>query len=246
MYRLLEPVRTTDPRPDPAAHPAQALYIRTYLLVRVLIGALGVLLPVMVVVIDGFGFDGSPFPRGSVSAYYYSGMREEFVVIIGATGVFLVAYKIAERNLDNLASVVAGTAAVLVAVFPTGVPSSTVPLTPLQDAIGQTTTKWIHFVSAGAFLVALAVVTYFFGLREGRRARRPGTRPPEFWKWFHWSCTIVMGLALVWIAVTHFADWPSQSLLVGEWVAAWAFGVSWFAKGAEWDMIRNRPAKPLD
>ena len=237
MYRLLEPVRTTDPRPDPATDPAQALYIRTYLLVRVLIGALGVLLPVMVVVIDGFGFDASPFPRGSVSAYYYSGMREEFVVIIGATGVFLVAYKIAERNLDNLASIVAGIAAV---------PSSTVALTPLQDAIGQTATKSIHFAAAGTFLVALAVVTFFFGLREGRRPRRPRTRPPEFWKWFHWSCTIVMGLALLWIVVTHFADWPSQSLLIGEWVSAWAFGVSWFAKGAEWDMIRNRPAKPLD
>jgi hypothetical protein len=85
---------------------------------------------VMVVVIDGFGFGAEPFPRGSVSAYYYSGMRDEFVVIIGATGIFLVAYKIAERNLHNLASIVAGVAAVLVAIFPTGVSSALVALTP--------------------------------------------------------------------------------------------------------------------
>jgi hypothetical protein len=171
-------------------------------------------------------------------------MRDEFVVIIGATGIFLVSYKIAERNLDNFASILAGIAAVLVAIFPTGVPSSLVTLTPLQSDVGQTLTKWIHFASAGTFLVALAVLTFFFGLREGGRAPRPRTRPPEFWKWFHWSCSMVMALALLWIVVTHFANWPSQSLLIGEWVSAWAFGVSWFAKGAEWDMIKGRPTAP--
>jgi hypothetical protein len=55
-----------------------------------------------------------------------------------------------------------------------------------------------------------------------------------------------MGLALVWIGVTHFANWPSRSLLIGEWVSAWAFGISWFWKGAEWDMLRGHPAPPAD
>ena len=38
-------------------------------------------------------FDGLPAPRGSLSAYYYSGLRELFVGGLWAIGVFLVVYE---------------------------------------------------------------------------------------------------------------------------------------------------------
>ena len=244
MIALLKPAPAVDSRLDPMKD-AQGLYVRSFLFMRVIIGALGVALPVLVVLADGLGFDEKPFPRGAVSAYYYSGMREEFVVIMGATGIFLVAYKIAERNLDNTASIVAGLAAVIVAVFPTGPPKGfTGPLTKLQDGIGQSTTQWIHYTAAAIFLVSMAVITYCFGRREDRRLQRPGTRAPGFWKWFHWSCTGAIVLALAWLVATKLAGSPSNSVLIGEWAAAWAFGVSWFFKGFELDMLRGNPTPP--
>jgi hypothetical protein len=80
-------------------------------------------------------------------------------------------------------------------------------------------------------------------------AERPGLAkyvrfPPRFWKWFHWTCAIVMGLALIWIVVTLSVGWPPRSLLIGEWVSAWAFGASFLAKGAEWDMLLGKPNPP--
>src|SRR3954454_21287804 len=105
---LLTPVREVERRPDPYTQADATSYVRSFLAMRLGIGVLGVLLPVLLVFLDKGLFDGSPFPRGSLSAYYYSGMRDEFVGIMSATGVFLVTYKIAERNLDNAASILAG------------------------------------------------------------------------------------------------------------------------------------------
>ncbi|MGZ4314663.1 MAG: hypothetical protein ACXVRS_02395, partial [Gaiellaceae bacterium] len=113
---------------------------------RVVIGALGVAMPFLLVLIDKLAFHGDPFPRDSLSVYYYSGMREVFVVILASTGFFLIAYKITERNLDNTLSVVAGLAAITIPLFPTGRPSalvSSTPLTSLQKLIGEDWTKWI-------------------------------------------------------------------------------------------------------
>ena len=245
--KLPKPAPIAAERPDPETQLEQARYVRSFLAMRVFVGVLGILLPLMLVFVDWAGYDASPFPRDSLSAYYYSGMRDVFIWILSSTGVFLITYKIAEWNLDNATSIAAGIAAVLIPQFPTGRPSHpVVALTPLQDAIGETAAKTVHFTAAAIFLVALAVLSAFFGYREGKRPPRVGTHfPPRFWKWFHWGCTGVMALALLWIVVTMIAGWPSYALLIGEWVSAWAFGASWLAKGAEIDMLFGVPKPPV-
>jgi hypothetical protein len=244
MTSLLTPVRQVPPRPDPNTQTDQTRYVRSFLSMRVGIGVLGVLMPVLLVFVDKLAFHGSPFPRGSLSAYYYSGMRDEFVGILSATGIFLITYKIAEKNLDNAASILAGVCACVIPIFPTGQPSPAPPLTPLQDWLGVGVVKTVHFGASAVFLVALGVLSFFFGLREGQRPQRQGTLSPTFWRWFHWGCTIAMGLALLWIVVTLAVGWPPKALLVGEWASAWAFGLSWLAKGAELDMLFGTP-KPV-
>lgn len=243
MSAFLSPVREVEPRPDPATKPVTARYIRSYLWMRIGVGILGVLLPLVLVFVDQLAFHEDPFIRGSLSVYYFSGMRDEFVAIMCATGIFLLTYKVAERNLDNAASLLAGFCAIFIALFPTGRPAySATGLTRLQEWLGETTVKTVHIGASAGFLVALAAVSYFFGLREGQRPPREGTHfSPTFWRRFHWICTFAMVLALVWIVVTMIAGWPYRSLLIGEWVAAWAFGLSWLTKGAEWDMLRGDP-----
>jgi hypothetical protein len=238
MSGFFTPLRAVGPRPDPETDKDAALYVRSYLWMRVGVGALGIALPLVLVFGDKVAFHGNPFPRGSLSVYYYSGMRDEFVGILSATGIFLITYKVAELNLDNSASLLAGLSAIVIALFPTGKPPyADVSLTPLQQLIGETATKWVHFAASGVFLVSLALITFFFGVREGLRPRRPGRHSPEFWRWFHWTCTCVMGLALLWIVVTLAVGWPPRALLIGEWVSAWAFGASWLGKGAELDVL---------
>ena len=238
MIDLLTPERAVEPRPPTGRDTSR--YVRSYLIMRVLLGALGVLLPFVLVLGDGLVLDGDPFPRSSLSAYYYSGMRDVFVGALSALGVFLVTYKVAERTLDNTLSTLAGIAVGIVALLPTGLPDDLEEPTPLQDLLGVSTVETIHYVAAAVFIGSLAVISFFFGVREGSRPPRPGCQSPAFWRRFHWACAGAIVVSLLWIAVTQLAGGPSRSLLVGQVVAIWAFGASWLAKGLELDVLRGR------
>lgn len=248
LVDFLKPQVAVEPR---SADPAASRYVRSYLIMRVLIGVVGVSLPFVLALCDGLLLDGNPFPRTSVSAYYYSGVRELFVGALIATGIFLLTYKVADRNLDNILSTVAGVAAITVALFPTARPEESAELrpprpelTPLQDRLGESAVEVIHFIAAFTFIASLAVISYFFGKREGKRPVRIGQhRTREFWRNFHWACAGAIAAALVWVGITELADiGPNERLLYGEAVAALAFGASWLWKGLEWDMLRGRPA----
>ena len=154
--------------------PGSERYVRSYVTLRFAIGVLGLALPFVLVLVEPILFDGQPFPRGSLSAYYYSGMRELFVGVLWAIGVFLVLYKLTEFSWESRLSTVAGFAAVLVALFPTGRPGDGVSLTPLQDLLGEATVETVHFFAAAVFIGSLAPITFFFGREEGEEAGSPG------------------------------------------------------------------------
>jgi len=237
MREFLQPVVAVHP---PPAGPDATRYVRSYLIMRVLVGVIGIGLPFALVLLDGVWFDGEPFPRDSLSAYYYSGVRELFVGALSATGVFLLTYKVAERNLDNTLSLLAGAGVLLVAVFPTNRPGGGGRLTPLQEELGETFVATVHYVSAAVFISALAVISFYFGKREGARPAVEGRRSPRFWRNFHWACAGAIAAALLWILVTEVGDvGPGESLLIGEAVSVWAFGISWLWKGLEVDLLRG-------
>jgi hypothetical protein len=66
-------VRDVEPRPDPKTDTDATRYVRSYLWMRVGIGVLGIVLALLLVFVDKAAFHGDPFPRGSLSVYYYSG-----------------------------------------------------------------------------------------------------------------------------------------------------------------------------
>jgi hypothetical protein len=215
------------------------MYLRSYLFMRVMIGVIGVALPIVLVSVDWLLYSQKLLGRDSLSSYYHSGVRDLFVGALSAAAVFLVTYKVVERNLDNALSVLAGLAALTIALFPTGRSSDTTPLTALQELLGEGSVEVVHYVASAVFLVSLGVLSFFFGLREGRRPQQPGRRSPAFWRWFHWACTGVIAAALLFIVVTSLLGGPSKSLLIGEAIALWAFGASWFMKGLELDILRG-------
>lgn len=240
----LTPEETTPTRPT--GIDGETLEVRSYLLMRVVIGLLGLALPVVLIVGDALFLDGKISARGSLSAYYHSGMRDVFVGVLVVAGLFLITYKIFRRSLDNTLSMVAGIAAIVVAWFPTGIPSDvTAMLTPLQDRLGEEVVETIHFVAAAVFIALLAVISYFFAVREGRRSQhRAGAdarRSPAFWRRFHLTAAALIVLAILFIGVTKlFGVFDKHSLLIGETAAVWAFGASWLAKGAELNALRGR------
>lgn len=231
--------------PDVAVRerPDEPGYVRSYVFTRFAIGLLGIALPPVLVLLEPLLFDGLPAPRGSLSAYYYSGVRELFVGGIWAIGVFLFVYKLSDFSWESLLSTLAGAAAVVVAVFPTERPGDGVSPTPLQVRFGESVVEGIHYGSAVAFITLLAPITFLFGRNEGRRPPRPGRRSPQFWRAFHWTCTffILVGAALA--AYAGITGGPDKGVLIGEWIAVWAFSASWLMKGAELDILRGRASR---
>jgi hypothetical protein len=223
--------------PDVAVRqrPDEPSYVRSYVFTRFAIGVLGVLLPPALVLLEPALFDGLPAPRGSLSAYYYSGLRELFVGGLWAIGVFLVVYKFLDFSWESLLSSLAGLAAVLVAVFPTERPGDGVTLTPFQVKLGEDVVTAIHYGAAVAFIVLLVPIVLFFAREEGRRDHKR-------WQGFHTvtAACIVLGAALA--AFAGITGGPDKGVLYGEWIAIWAFAASWLTKGAEADVLFRRGA----
>jgi len=198
---------------DPGAAP----YIRSYVFMRRVVGWLGLVLPPLLVVGEPLVFDGQPIPRGSLSAYYYSGVREVFVGMLWAIGVFLIIYKWPERTRESKVSTYAGVAVMIVALFPTGKPGAKVPATPLQDLIGEEWVEGVHYVFAGVFIFLLSRISRYWAKNRPERRR------------LHRLCERVILAALALVILEGTTGWPDYGILVSEFVAVWAFAISWLA-----------------
>ena len=211
-------------------------------MLRRIVGVLGLAVPVLLVLGEPIVFNGQPFPRGSLSAYYYSGAREVFVGALCAIGIFLVTYKVADRSRENRLSTYAGLAVIVVAICPTGRPGIGVTATPLQQRFGEETIQGIHFGAAGIFIAALAVISYYFAQPPPSDAAVSQSR----WARVHLLSTGFIAAALLLAAVAGITSRPDKGLLIAEWVAVWAFGASWLVKGLELDLLidsRDSPAR---
>lgn len=228
---------------------SRILYLRSYLLMRAVIGFIGVTLPIALVVGDHLLNSGGPYIRQALSDYYYSGVRDFFVGAMFAAGIFLITYKVFEKNLNNLLTIVAGLAAFAVAIFPTDRPDAPRPvLTPVQTHLGEEVVSRVHFISAAVFIISLGILCFFFGLQEGRRTQqRAGRRamlPPNFWRWFHWVCAAAILTSVVFMVITPTRDaFMGHIRFVGETVAILAFGLSWLFKGLELDILLGGPRR---
>lgn len=169
-----------------AKNPAAEAFIKSYLSMRMAIGLLGVVLPVLLVVFDKWLVDTRRPIRDSMSAYYHSSARDIFVGGLVATGLFLVTYMSAKkRTYDYVLSTTGGVLVVVVALLPTAragkelavdkfVPSAEScekyvgpPVcNGIQNEWGESFVQGIHQGAAGTFVVLLAALCVVFALRE--------------------------------------------------------------------------------
>ena len=100
---------------------------------RVVIGALGAALPLLVWLVSSLRPTEPPLvePLSSISAYYYSGAVAIFTGILACLAVYFFTYSgydNADRWKDRTASLITGVAAIGVACFPTDAPSKMLAL----------------------------------------------------------------------------------------------------------------------
>ena len=216
---------------------------RTDSLARAVVGALGIALPFVLWLgepwIDG-SFDG----RGSLSAYYHSGVRDYFVATLAVVGALLLIYKFFQHSLDNLLTLVAGATAIGVAIFPTHVPDGIGQLpTPLQEHWDEDLVAALHYGCATVFFGCMAFMSFLFGISEAQRTARGNiallpAHSSGRASWVHWVCAAVVALAILLLIVTRWVDvFGDQDIVIAESVALIAFGLSWSYKGLELDLL---------
>lgn len=202
--------------------PNQNSFVLSYMTLRKAIGILGVGLP-FVLIIGKVIFE-SPGIQDSISDYYYTVMRDVFVGILCAIGIFMLSYRGHERA-DDIAGDLACVFAIGVAWFPTAPPS------PTPD---QVITGYVHYAFAAAFFLTLAyfcLVLFRKTNPEKLMSRRKIMRN-RVYAVCGYTMLGAMALLLVYgllLRETRVRDLEPVFWL--ETLAIVAFGLSWLTKG---------------
>lgn len=194
----------------------------SHMTLRKLLGFLGFLLPFILAL--GACLLGEPKAiQNSISHYYYTEMRDVFVAVVSSFGLFLFSYK-GEADKDSMLANIAGTFAICVALFPTN-----------QSDDCEALICYVHFISATAFFIVLAYISYFIFTLSNK--------PPELQtiqkrkrNTIYRICGIVIAACIVLLAVYFFifkesTYLPEFTVFILESVALCAFGISWLTKG---------------
>jgi len=222
--RVFEPLFATSGSDDLSTHAH-----------RQLIGWLGFLLPVLLWLMAGWrpteGIERWE-PLGSVSAYYYTGAVTAFVGVLVALAVFLFTYQgynNEDRKRDRGFAIVAGVAAIGVAMFPTRAPEGVLApswWTPVTDAI--------HYVSAVALFASFIVFSLYLFRKSnvGKYELMPADKVKR--NRVYVFCGAGMIGCMLWAGGAALADAP---IFWPETLALEFFAVSWLAKGrAVWTL----------
>jgi hypothetical protein len=197
-------------------------FVLSYLGLRRAVGVIGILLPPVLLTGKQL-LEGGELP-GSISAYYYTDMRNVLVGSLCAIGVFLVSYRF--TRIDDIASSLAGAFAIGVALFPTAPNGHPAPA-DFRIAV-------VHTVCATSLFMTLAFISYFrFPLADpGTRISDPRKKARNV---IYRACGVVILLcvldALVDVVLGDGRSTPSTRLFWLESVSVMAFGLSWLVKG---------------
>jgi hypothetical protein len=188
------------------------------------VGILGIALPVAVFLGALIIFQSGV--RGSISGYYHTGMRDVFVGVLWATGIFLLCYRGYEKIDDRIATW-AGVFAVCVSLFPT---THDDPVGGGVRFIGT-----LHLLFAAAFFLLLSFMSLKLFTKSDLKVIKGQKRVRNL---VYVNCAYILFACVVLMAIVSFlppgpslALKPFRLILVLETVALWAFGFSWLIKG---------------
>jgi hypothetical protein len=223
---------------------------------RKIVGWIGSLLPV-VLIFGGLLSVTASLPE-SMSAYYYTQMRNVFVGALCALGIFLVGYA-GYDEVDRWITNVAGLGAIGVAFLPTKPPvcgggarvcsaPSVTHLSVSQQVVGDA-----HLFFAAVTFIALGVMALRFaksqttppgqsllgriwsGLGFARQGGDGPTTRKRIRNVIYRACGITILSCVALAALSNLLPMPVSArwplLFSFEALAVFAFGISWFVKG---------------
>ncbi|HEY8925598.1 MAG TPA: DUF998 domain-containing protein [Polyangia bacterium] len=190
----------------------------SYLTLRKALGVLGIALPLVLAAGDWIIGDGRGL-QPTISDYYGTGMRDVFVGLLFAMGLFFFSYRGFDWR-DELAGKLACLFAIGVALFPT-----------------TSALRWVHvvhFAAAAALFLTLAVFSLclFTRMAAGSQPTPQKLKRNRVYR----ACGIII---LTCVAAIALGGALLDEALLAElkpifWletVALWAFGFSWLTKG---------------
>ena len=201
-----------------ATSAVEVALLDAYRFLRLVIGTIALLLPLVVALGDWRSI------RESISSYYYGRTGNYFVGSLCALGVFFLSYnyaKIRAVKTDYWMSKAAFVLAIGVALFPTSSEGSVAKG-------GSLAVSRIHVTCAALLFVLLAV----FALYEFPKASVAlvgGPKKPLRNKIYR-TCGIVILACVLGILGCNIADVNGTAVFWLESAAVWAFGTSWLVK----------------
>src|SRR5262245_15381653 len=209
--------------------PLNAELVVSYLTLRKAVGYLGLLMPI-IVRLGARYFEHIP-SNDSISAYYYTGMRDVFVGILAAIGVFLFCYRGPDTQ-DNVLTNIAGACAVAIGLFPTEPIYHPVILERFPQILTNACYRNIgplgyHIYFVAAFFLIISYLTIF---RFPKLSQPLMTEQKKSRNKIYVACGIVMVIMLVAILILK-AQATNRSIFWPETIAIVAFGIAWLTKG---------------
>jgi hypothetical protein len=221
---------------DDPTNPLNSGFITSYTTLRKAIGWLGILMPI-IIRLGAYFFEGIR-SNESISAYYYTGMRDIFVGTLCANGLFLLCYR-THDTWENILTNVAGIAAIGIGLLPMEplYHSVTLEKFPAMKAVLENQAVCYqnhgplgyHIYAVTIFFVAISILTIFFFTKPSQHPPvNPGKKKQR--NKIYVVCGIVMLLSLGSIIGLKLFS-ANQSIFWPETFAVIAFGIAWLAKG---------------
>ncbi len=199
----------------------------SYMAFRKAVGLVAIALPLFIYV-GAYVFEAIP-KQDSISAYYYTSMRDVFVGFLCAVGVFLCLYR-GVSKLDAVVTNIAGAAVIGIALL---------PMDPAYDPVIQQRFPGsnaevcyvnhgplkFHFLASVFFFLAISFLAIFrFPL-----TKEPLITPQKPWRnavYFLCGLTMIFGIVIIGIQLMRHGSifWPEVFTIA-------AFGVAWLTKG---------------
>lgn len=225
------------------------LWLQRSASLRKLVGALGMALPLLLVLYLLIS-NGRTAPLESISHYFYTRAGTIFTVILSLLAIFLILYK-SEERLDFYISLVAGVAALLVVLFPTSNlyspcdVCSTAGAGPIVTYIENADLlPSLHYGAAAIFLGCLAYMSLFLFTKSNKSIQQRGTRK-KIRNRIYRVCGVFMIAALL-VMVLGLTEVIDPEVYYGNKLTFWmetlaveSFGVAWFIKGET--LFKDKP-----
>lgn len=213
--------------------PHQGLVI-SYLTLRKAVGILGMALPFLLLTGYFVLERNCDFPP-SISHFYYTDLGNVFVGTLCAVSLFLFSYNGHDKG-DKVAAKVAGTFALLVAVFPTAFGDYTATTCSRMQQSADGFSNAVHYVSATVLFSTFA----YFSLVQFTKTNKPGrmAAPKRTRNHIYKLCGWIIVACILGIIGVYFLPASVykhirfiKPIFTLETIALLAFGFSWLIKG---------------